>query len=120
MSEAPVDPVAFRRFRQQLSVRAQRLLLTLIRSCAPRDAKRKKENPCASIAFAAKSLVNVSALSRRAFGRRVKTGRGVRARSIKPLERGRRVCGRRGRLCPFNREKERCEGVPRVCAEPRR
>src|SRR5215471_4747511 len=40
---------------------------------------------------------------------------GVRARSIKPLERGRRVCGRRGRLCQFNRGRNDVK-VCRGCA----
>ena len=65
-------------------------------------------------------LINVSALSRRAFRRRVKVGGGVRARSIKPFERGRLGLRQTRLLCQFNRGNERCEGVPRLCAEPRR
>src|SRR6516225_11974617 len=47
--------------------------------------------------------------------RRVKAGRGFRARSIKPFERGRPGLRQMRALWEFNRGKERCEGVPWLC-----
>ena len=42
----------------------------------------------------------------------MKAGRGFRARSIKPFERGRPGLRRTRALWKFNGGKERCEGVP--------